>query len=394
MQEDTPIVETRGRAAFDYPTRRRKLKTDEDTNSVHTASKRARSIASTGQVISSIQSEVGEAQRLPGLGVSHTRINQGGTFPFVASSIVEESDTERGLSNMPMGPGFLRDVSNEPETLPSTSIWTVARHTDPSDHFIADQNCRNDTLRGLSPETGQQYKASTIAPLAISYRAPLDIDQIPVPVGSSTNDNFYHGRHHAEVLMSSPPTMMTTQTDLNDYNLMQGIPSEALSTLISTDVSRSTSTSAMTHSLEQRGASTQEIESFQIQQHPTVTENQVVHSANHSQTQSTFFPEMPATLSSNSVSTAHERQWPPRDSPNIQPLEPYGPGNLNLYGDFPWLDDGSTEKSSEMDIELSWEDYLLFPSHPDFSLTESGDSTSGSGFTPPSDDNGGDATAQ
>ncbi|MCJ1384878.1 hypothetical protein MMC17_007996 [Xylographa soralifera] len=377
-QEDVTIASVRNRAAFDYPTRRRRPEVDSIATSVQSVSEDARSISFSGRRTSSIQYGTSRARRLSIPSTTRIRAN-----PVVASPIFEGSGVERGLPSVTVRSNFSQEVLPEYQTAITVSFGARTLDNDQSNHAPPIQPHHNDILRGLVLATGEYTRNLQITPYHELNGASTNADQMFL-----VNDNDLSHNHHENSPSTAFPSLSQTRTttayiNTNDCSTLQGATSQAPCTPILTNTSS-----------EQPAQSSYDIECFQVGQFHTTTENQITRDTDYSRTHGVYTVPHSATLPGQAFSMANAMQQRSRGMPEIDLLEPYGPGDLNLYGDFQWLNDCGTEKSSEMDMDLSWEDGQMVASDSGFSFLESGDSTSGSSLTPPSDGSGRDPTTQ
>ncbi|MCJ1317312.1 hypothetical protein MMC15_002635 [Xylographa vitiligo] len=325
---------TRNRAAFDFPTRRKRPEVDNVVTSEQSIPEDARPLTLSDQRTLRIQNITERARTLSISSITRIRANS-----VAASSTLGGSGAEADLPSTPTRSTFSREVLPEYQTVTTVSHDTRVLDTDQPDHVPSIQRRHNAFWRSLVLETGERTRDSYITRHDEPKGAPTNVDQTIVSI---PNNLSHSGHENAPYAIS--PRLSQTRTisgyiDINDRNALQGVTSQAPSSLMLMDI-----------------------------------------------------PHTRHSDAALSIAVATRQQS--RETPDIELLEPYGPGDLNLYGDFQWLDDGGTEKSSEMDMEPSWEEGLIFPSYSGSSFLDNANSTSGSNLTPPYDDSGKDSITE
>ncbi|MCJ1395687.1 hypothetical protein MMC18_008573 [Xylographa bjoerkii] len=275
-----------------------------------------------------------------------------------------------------------------------------ARSTTPCRKTSSIQNGTRRTCRlprpSISRTRDNQGRTSTLAATPSFEGSGPERSLLSTPVGP--NFSWEEMPEYQIVMtgeLSRNPLVVPSNESNGTPETDQSAASQALGTQTLTNPYQTgPSSSVLASSSEQHAVSSWDMESLQVRQSHTTTDNQVTQDSDYPHMQSAFTQSNPVILPRYAVSTAIETQQKSRGTPEVELMEPYGPRNLNLYGDFPWLDNGGTEKSPEMDMDFNWDDNLMFPSDSVFSVLESAESTSGSGFTPPSDDSSRDPTTQ
>ncbi|MCJ1397693.1 hypothetical protein MMC11_000889 [Xylographa trunciseda] len=373
-QGDMPIGNTRNRAAFDYPRRHRRPEIDNIAKSEHIVSENAGSMTLSRRKPSSIKSGTKRARRLPTSDISQTRANHGETSPVVASPHFEGTGTGRELSLIAVEPPFPWGVLPEHQIVTAVSPRTDDLHTDQSDFTLPIQSRSHDALRERVLATGELSRNPLITLRNQPHGAPVNVDQTVVSTENDLTHSLHEDRPSAAFPRMSQMRTRAFHTNTNDHDTSKSASSQAPSTSILTHTPQiGPSSSVLAISSEPHAVSSWDTECLQVEQFHTATEDEGTYDADYSQMHSAYMQSDPVTSPGQATSMAIA-------------------ANFNVYGDFPWLDDGDIEKLCEMDMDLTWDDDPMFPSDSGFSFLESGDSTSGSGLTPPSEDSGRDPT--
>ncbi|MCJ1281763.1 hypothetical protein MMC26_001086 [Xylographa opegraphella] len=373
-QEDTTIASARNRTAFDYPTRRRRHEIDSISTGEESVSEETKTTTSPNRRTSSIRYGDRRARKLPTSNYTRIRVDPLTTSPTSGPSI-------------PVGSSLSREVLPESQIATTLGHGTRALDVDQFDHFLPIRPHYPDLL-GRAEIANSEHARNTHTTPCNGTRTSAD--QLLVPIAN--NASHEHDPHTASPSFSQ--TRTAGNRGIDDHNPLQYVASQAANTPMLMGIpDTGPSDSAWAICPEQSPQSSRDIQCHQVREIHTTTESQVTLDEDYSQWYGAYTPANPATVPGQAFSMAIATRQQSQSTPDIELLEPYGPGDLNLYGDFPWLDNDDIEKSAEMDVDLSWEAGRKVPCHSGFSV-ESGNSTSGSSLTPPSDNSGKEYTAQ
>ncbi|MCJ1294186.1 hypothetical protein MMC34_005743 [Xylographa carneopallida] len=377
IHDDITLLNAPNRAAFDYPTRRRRPEVDSNANSEQSVSEDTTPITPSGRRTSSIANRARRARTFPISSVAPIKAN-----PAAAILISEGSGADVSIPSLLMEDDFSEEVLFEDPVMKVVSHGADDLDPNQVDHVFPVRR-RTDYMNGFVHTTGEDSRNSQ------NFRNN----------DANIANNSSRSRY-VNVSISGFPSSSQTRTtagyfDARECNTLLGVTSQTPSTLMQTitpNIERSNS--RLKYSSRPPAQSSWDIECLQVGQLNTATETHFTRDTDDFQTYEAHTLTNSMMLPGQGFTMATITELQSREIPEIQLLEPYGPGNLNFYGDFQWLKDNDSDKYSEMDLHLSWDDGLTFPRDPHFSFLENENSTSGSSLTPPSDDADRDSSSQ
>ena len=222
---------TRNRAAFDFPTRRKRPEVDNVVTSEQSIPEDARPLTLSDQRTLRIQNITERARTLSISSITRIRANS-----VAASSTLGGSGAEADLPSTPTRSTFSREVLPEYQTVTTVSHDTRVLDTDQPDHVPSIQRRHNAFWRSLVLETGERTRDSYITRHDEPKGAPTNVDQTIVSI---PNNLSHSGHENAPYAIS--PRLSQTRTisgyiDINDRNALQGVTSQAPSSLMLMDI--------------------------------------------------------------------------------------------------------------------------------------------------------------